>query len=174
MRIKETKLFHFSELSDEAKETAIQECSEFNVTHDWWDCTYEDAKNVKLQITSFDLDRNRHCEGDFIEYASDTAEKILAEHGKDCETFQTATNFIAESAGLLETIPEKLDDEGYDDNEYDREQAQDELDEEFLKSILEDYSIMLQKECEYLQSEEAIIETIEANEYEFTEDGQLA
>jgi len=174
MRIKETKLFQFNELSDEAKETAIQSCCEFNIDHDWWDCTYDDAKNVGLKLTSFDLDRNRHCEGQFYVDASTTAFDITKEHGKDCETFQTATNFIAESAKLLETIPEKLDDDGYDDNEYDREQAQDELDADFLKSILEDYSIMLQKECEYLQSEEAIIETIEANEYEFTEDGQLA
>jgi predicted transcriptional regulator len=32
---------------------------------------------------------------------------------------------------------------------------------------------MLQKEYEYLTSEEAIIETIEANEYEFTEKGEM-
>ena len=32
---------------------------------------------------------------------------------------------------------------------------------------------MLQKKFEYLQSEEAIKETIEANEYEFTANGKL-
>jgi len=32
---------------------------------------------------------------------------------------------------------------------------------------------MLQKEYEYETSEEAIVETIKANEYEFTEDGNL-
>jgi len=32
---------------------------------------------------------------------------------------------------------------------------------------------MLQKEYEYQMSDEAIIETIEANEYEFTENGKL-
>ena len=47
------------------------------------------------------------------------------------------------------------------------------LENEFLQSLLEDYSIMLQNESEYLQSAEAIRETIEANEYEFTEDGKL-
>jgi hypothetical protein len=31
----------------------------------------------------------------------------------------------------------------------------------------------LETEYDYLTSEEAIIETIEANEYEFTEDGEL-
>ena len=33
---------------------------------------------------------------------------------------------------------------------------------------------MLRNEYEYLTSEEAVIESIRANEYEFTEDGKLA
>jgi len=47
------------------------------------------------------------------------------------------------------------------------------IDAEFLRSLCEDYRIMLQNEYEYLTSEEAIIETIIANEYEFTEEGEL-
>jgi hypothetical protein len=47
------------------------------------------------------------------------------------------------------------------------------IDANFLRSLLEDYRIMLQKEYEYLTSEETIIETIEANEYEFTEKGEM-
>ena len=47
------------------------------------------------------------------------------------------------------------------------------LEAEFLKSILEDYSIILQKEYEYLTSREAVEETIEANDYHFTENGNL-
>ncbi len=45
--------------------------------------------------------------------------------------------------------------------------------DEFLKELLEDYRIILQKEYEYQTSEEAIIGTIEANEYEFTQDGKM-
>ena len=88
MRIKETKVYQFSELSDEAKETAIQNCCDFNVDYEWWDCMYDDAKNVLLKLESFDLDRNRHCTGSFIEYAKDTANKIISEHGDKCETYQ--------------------------------------------------------------------------------------
>ena len=44
---------------------------------------------------------------------------------------------------------------------------------EFRRSILEDYRIILQTEFEYLTSEEAIVEIIEANEYEFTADGHI-
>ena len=48
-----------------------------------------------------------------------------------------------------------------------------ELEEDFNKSLAGDYLKMLKDEYEYQSSEEAIIETIEANEYEFTADGEL-
>jgi hypothetical protein len=42
-----------------------------------------------------------------------------------------------------------------------------------LKDILYEYLEMLRQEYEYQTSEEAIIETIEANEYTFLEDGTM-
>ena len=57
--------------------------------------------------------------------------------------------------------------------EYNESDDYKELCEEFQRTICEDYLIILQMECEYLTSEEAVIETIEANEYEFTVDGDL-
>jgi len=49
--------------------------------------------------------------------------------------------------------------------------------EEWITETLRDYAKELyrdlEKEYEYLSSEKVIIETIEANEYEFTEDGKL-
>jgi hypothetical protein len=60
-------------------------------------------------------------------------------------------------------------------DKYESQEAEDDLSDmeaNFLDSLLEDYAIMLQKEYEYLQSEEAITETIVANEYEFTEEGK--
>jgi hypothetical protein len=47
------------------------------------------------------------------------------------------------------------------------------LDKEFLHNLLEDYRVMLQQEYDYLTSKDAVIETINANEYDFTEDGKL-
>ncbi len=37
----ETELFQFAELSDEARNNAIQHCREFNVNHDWFEFVYE-------------------------------------------------------------------------------------------------------------------------------------
>jgi hypothetical protein len=174
MRIKETKVYPFDELSDEGKEAAVLGLWEINVCLDWWEFTFEDAGQIGLKLTEFELDRGAYCKGEFIEGAKETATGILHNHGKDCETYKTATGFTMDSAELLVKYPVKMDDDGYDDNEYEREKEQEEVDAEFLKSVLEDYRIMLQKEYEYLTSEAAIIETIEANEYEFTEDGKLA
>jgi len=43
----------------------------------------------------------------------------------------------------------------------------------FLYNLIKDYKDLLQQEYEYQTSKKAVIETIEANEYEFTKDGKL-
>ena len=153
---KEFKIYKFSELSDEVKEKVIQNNWYVNVDHDWWDSSYYDAERVNINIKEFDVGRASYCHIEFIEYAIDTAKLIIKEHGEKCETHKTANEF-------LESI------KGMDNESEEYEYAC----EEFKRSISEDYRIILQKEYEYLTSETAIIDTIEANEYEFTEDGKL-
>lgn len=171
MRIVKTKIYHFKELSEQVQEKVIQQFADINVSYEWWDTIYEDAKTILLKLIEFDISRY-YCGGEFIEYADNTAQAIVKYHGKDCETHKTAQIFIAESARLLNLYPEKLAVLGYDNNETERKNQQEILNNEFLKDILEDYCIILQKEYEYLASKEAIIETITINEYEFTEDGK--
>lgn len=174
MKTVSINLYEFSELSEDAKEKAITNLSDINVSHDWWDCTYDDAENIGLKIKSFDLDRNRHAKGVFITSGCEVAEKIMSEHGESCETFKTAAQFLSDWANLVIKYSDgKNMDRVAEGNEYDFDNEANDLEEEFLKSLLEDYSIMLQKESEYLQSEAAIIETIEANGYTFEEDGTL-
>jgi hypothetical protein len=167
MRIKETKVYKFDELTDKAKEKAMENLYDLNVDYEWWDYMYEDAANVGLKLTSFDLDRNRHAKGEFTLSAAEVAANIIRDHGEQCETYKTAQAFLDEINSL--TMP---DDDSDEFSEWENKML--ELEDEFLKSLLEDYSIMLQKEYDYQTSEEAIVETIQANEYEFTEDGKLA
>ena len=157
MRTIRTKVYKFDELTQTAKDTVIQKLSDINVDYDWWESTYEDAKNAGLQINSFDIDRGSYCKGEFIQDADYCAEKILQEHGNTCETYKTAANYMEERSKL---------------NIDEQEDELSDLDSEFLKSICEDYRIMLSNEYDYLTSEKAIIETIQANEYEFTADGR--
>lgn len=168
-------LYTFDELSDKAKAKALDAYREINLNHDWWDGTYDDAKNIGLEIEGFELDRRRGAEGSFIEDANHCASRIIAEHGEMCETYKTAKAFLSDWAELVAKYSDGVNlDQVHEDSEYKFDQEADELQEEFLKSILEDYSIMLQKESEYLYSDEAVRETIEANEYEFTEEGKEA
>jgi len=172
MRTKTVNIYQFNELSDDAKEKALNTVREWQVDNEWWDGVYEDANNVGIKITSFDLDRNRGAQGEFIESATDTANKIVEEHGPDCETYKTSRAFLNDRDNIILLAPK--DEDGEFEDVYKVDNDLDDLEEEFLKSILEDYSLMLQKEYEYLLSDEAVTETIEANEYEFTEDGKIS
>lgn len=154
MREHKIKVYKFDELSAEAQEKALQGMRFWDVEDfEWWEFTYEDAKNVGIKITSFDLDRG-NITGEFIESAEYTIDKILMDHGPTCDTYITAHNY-----------KKALEDQKEDDA--------DDFKHEFLNAILEDYRIILQKEFEYLTSDTHLKETIEANEYEFTEDGKL-
>ena len=116
----------------------------------------------------------RHVTGEFncLGQGEQCANAILSEHGKDCETFKTAKKFLADIAKLNAEI-EAVDGDNETNCEYEVWQdKRGELESEFLKSILEDYSIMLQKEMEYQTSNEQIDEAIRANEYTFTESGK--
>jgi len=172
METRTYNVFKYKELPPEIQEKAVEKLYDINLHYEWWDCEYEDAKRVGLKLDGFDLDRNRHCTGDFIDSAEETAEMIVKEHGKDCDSRQTAVNYLADRAKLVKQYSDgKTLDIVTEDNEYDFDNDCDDLDAEFLRSILEDYSIILQQQYEYLASAEAIIETIEANDYDFTKDG---
>lgn len=151
MLTKTYQVYKFNELPEEAKEKAIERLYDINIDYEWWQYIYEDAKRIGLEITSFDLDRNRQAEGNLIEYPYKVIELIKKEHGECCDTYKFAQRWKKDLK---------------EDQNLDNEQ-------EFLDELLEEYSMMLQKEYEYLTSNEAIIETIEANDYDFTLDGKI-
>ena len=168
MRTIRTKVYKFNELSEQAKQKAIESFYYVNVDYDWWESVYEDAANVGLKIRGFDIDRGSYVKGEFTLAANEVAQNILNEHGEMCETYKTAKNFMEDWQPVFNNYMDE-NHEDYESNESE-EQLQD-IENDFLQSLCEDYRIMLQQEYEYLTTEAAIIETIEANEYEFTKDG---
>lgn len=175
-----TKVYRFEELSDEAQQKALEKLCDVNIDYEWWESVFEDAKTIGVVIKEFSLDRGSYCRGQFIESELDVAEAILKEHGKDCETYRDAYEFIWAMAESEDADYEEYrrevepgDDFVWGAEDFDPDAAcPDEL-EEFQRTIFEDYRIILQKEYDYLTSEDTIRETINANEYEFTEDGQI-
>lgn len=158
MRTVTTNVYLFTELSEEAQQKVIKKYYDINVSHDWWLDTYKDAEIIGLKLQYFGLDRNKHATGSFITNAKDCADLVIHNHGDTCETYSLAVGYLA----------------GYDNitNEEEDNETFDELNEEFLKNLLSAYADILQRECEYLQTDEAIKESIIANEYEFTENGK--
>jgi hypothetical protein len=166
MRIIETKVYKFEELQDQAKQQVLEKFCSINVDFNWWDDVYYDAEQVGIKICGFDIDR--YCRIELYDTAKEVAEKIVKNHGKVCETYKTAKQFLDD----IENINTKYG-EVTEDNEYDYEKEMDELSDDFIKDIAEDYLGVLKTDYEYRTSEEAIIEFIEANDYEFTEDGGI-
>ena len=167
-------LYKFSELSEEAKSIAIENLYSINTDNDWWYSTYEDAAQVNLKIKSFDIGRGSFVDAEFIKNAHDTANLILLNHGESCETYKTAKSFLQDYNELVAKYSDGVKTNVVtEDNEYDFDNEADDLESDFLELISEDYRIILSNEYDYLTSEEAIIETIEANEYYFTENGEL-
>jgi hypothetical protein len=157
-------VFEFDELSDSAKERAREWCRCGALDYEWWDSIYDDAKRIGLKITSFELDRERSADGEFTKNAQSCAESIIKEHGESCETRKTAEKYINERADL---VAKHADIESSNGLTYEGDQAIEDHDTQFLASLLEDYSIMLQNEYEYLLSD-----AIRCNGFTFTEEGK--
>jgi len=165
-----TKVYKFKELNETAKQKAIEKLIDINVEYNWWQFVYEDAEQIGLKITGFDIDRGNYCNGDFTLSANEVAQNIINNHGEQCKTYKTAVEFMEEWQPVFADYMDETN-ENYESKE--SEDKLMELEEDFKKSLCEDYRIILSNEYEYLTSEEAIIETIEINEYEFTADGKL-
>lgn len=164
MKTIKINLYQYDELSDKAKQKAIENLHDINVDYDWWEFVYDDAENIGLKITGFDTGRNNSIE---IAYgtrndAASVIDKILKEHGEACDSHKTA---LEHKKHLHKNV-------GLEDEEL-YEEIQEDIERDFLQAIGEDFLILLKNQYEYLLSDESIIETIKCNEYDFTDDGKL-
>lgn len=141
---KEITVYKYNELPDESKRKALEKHWGINVDFNWWEGIEEELQYIGLKMDSFGLDRDNHCNLQFVESSYEVANRIIADHGKETDTHKAAKTF-------------------FDDDD----------EEEFKRSLEEEYRILLQSEYEYLVSREAIEETFEANEYEFDEHGDI-
>ena len=156
------KVYKFEELSDEAKEKAIDNNRGINTEFpDWWEFVYEDAANEGVKILSFDIYRG-DIEVQLMKDVEFDREQALKEISESKEEFGTL---------MLEYL---------DADEYEREDIIEdyltEYEEEKTKEAEEEareyWLDRLIKEEEWLTSDECIAETLIANEYEFYENGE--
>ena len=202
MRTAETKVYTYDELTETAKDTAVSVLSDVNVDNVWYDrdgyAALETLKNAGIGAdwrgVSFDLERGAYLYYSPFRHERDGIKSMhaglwvedqikLAKTLEDAKvvphalveavergdvSFGIETNHYGGGAGA-NSLSVNADGDAYD--------LWDSLDHDaitdWLRGILEDLRIELRKDYEYLTSREAIEETIRANDYEFTEDGQL-
>lgn len=159
-------LYKFSELSEDAKKKAIEKHCDINVEHEWWDCIQWDAKKViGVEISGFDIYR-KSIDIKFIENADVVAKNIMENFGIDTDIYRRANDYLIE----YNKLKEKQTFDEYGESEQDDDI--DDMEKEFLHVLGEEYLSMLEKDYDWLTSDEAIAETIEINEYDFLENGK--
>lgn len=174
MRTIEVKLYQFEELSTEAKEKAIEKNRTTNVERDWWDCTYESMKEAGVKINSFDI---YHRDVNItIEDSYETALRIIENFGKAMEVVTLSKQFIKDWDALVKRLGEGNEKDGYSVKEENWSEFDEEIEpmeEEYRRDLSDEIHTWLSEEYYYLQSDESIAETLIANEYEFTKQGEI-
>lgn len=161
MRTITQNIYQFSELSPKVQEKVLTDNDDILITQDWWvDAITEDARNTaKLNITGFEIYRN--IEAEFTTNAKSSALSVISEHGETCTTYSIAKNFLSELAAL----------ELQEDTALTEIRLQ-ELEDDYIEALSKEYLNILEREYEDLQSDDAIIEHFDSNNWEFYEDGR--
>lgn len=180
----------YDELTEEAKESAIDSMSDINVDHEWWDDTIEDIRHewvekygidFKPEGVYFDLyppRRVMYFGRDSIWV--DNQRRLLAaispsialEMALEQSEMGHILYFHTAPTGRINGETHLIVDDY--DNAEDRIAPlalTDELVDDWFKDICGDFRRRLESEWEYLTSREAVEETIIANEYEFDVEG---
>ena len=173
MRKVEITLYSFDELSDEAKKNVLRENIEINVKDcEWVRDVKEEAQSLGFKIDSFDI--ASFCKISPFQHAVDIAIEIIDNHGESCETYKTAKGFLDKWDKLVSKYSDQKNKKVVAEDKieaFDFEAIN--LEVEFFKKLADDYKDILNNQYHYLISDEAIIETIQSNEYEFTEKGKI-
>lgn len=186
-------IYTFDELPEEIQEKAIDKLRDINVDHEWWEYIYDDAKEIgklmgikitNIYFSGFSSQGDGACfEGEyFYNKGGVKALKDYAPQDKELHRIVKELQKIERPAFYHLYAYVKHRGHYYHEMETDIEVRNDYRDvsddeENGIKETLRDFMRWiyrtLKKEFEYLTGEEAIRETIIANEYEFDENGNL-
>jgi hypothetical protein len=163
MKTIEIKVYKFEELNKQTKEKVIENYRHINVEDfQWYDWIKDDFNRLGLEIQEFDLGR-RNFVKIYIENFEDTSNYIIEEFGDSVLIKQTAKNYLKELKEIVSNFKE--------DEDIDREFET--LDENYQHEFEADILSYLRSNYEQDISDEAVIDTIEARDYDFTTNGKI-
>ena len=183
MREITVKVYAFAELSNDAQERALNAFRYINVEYNWWEGSFDDIRAagglIGLDIGDIHFDTDLYCIFDaHYRYVRGAVKAIQAEFPRTTDLHDVARklqdlqkrHFYSLSCAVKE---------GQSMNYYQCFRFGEDYECD-LGDIIDDFAhwarILLRDEYEWLTSDEAVkemIEAIEANGYEFTEDGKL-
>ena len=163
MKTIEIKVYKFEELDKQTREKVIDNYRFINVEDTfWYDFIKDDFNRLGLEIQEFDIGRRNYAKI-YIDNFEDTSKNIIEEFGDSVLIKQTAKNYINEY--------EKIQANFKEDEDIEREVEL--LDEQYEKEYSEDILSYLRSNYDWETSDEAIYQTIEANDYDFTTEGKI-
>jgi hypothetical protein len=195
MRIKETNLYQFNELSEAAKAHAIDWWISSGIDGDWHECTLQDTidaleligfSDINILFSGFSSQGDGACFTGSYEYQKGAVKSVKKEFPKWealhrlAEQMQLVSSryfyrlcFMLEHNGRYQhensvTVNYVERSDGYGiNNEYD---LFDEL-QGIVREFMQEIYFMLEKEYRHCTSKEQASENIVINEYEFNENG---
>lgn len=182
MRTKLIRLFKIDELSPEVREEVVNKHRDMNVHDEWWDfilegfCErlHEDGINLSAKDISFDFGRYRKIAIEKAEVHDRRAKLLFKVLDKKLKA-KILNRALDDEVPYIYLIIKKnaVETAEYDEDKLSEDEVEeiegavncylDEKTKELLKKLEEHY--------DYLISDEAIIETMRSNEWEFTEGG---
>jgi len=163
MKTIEINVYKFEELDKQTKEKVIDNNRYINVEDTfWYDWIQDDFNRLGLEIENFDISRGGYV-NIYISNLEDTSKNIIKEFGDSVHIKQTAKSYIDEYNKIQANFK----------NDEDIEREVEILDDQYIKRYSDNILSYLRDEYDYQISDEAIIETIEANDYNFTWNGEI-
>jgi hypothetical protein len=156
----EVTLYKFDELSDKAKEFAVQD--NIHILTDfgsyWYETLIQELKDVGISAGSFDLNR-REIEVDFYEDMNDVCANVVKDF-KGSEIAEMCASYLTSVEAQLAF------DETDDDMLQDMEMA-------FIYDLKFEILNMFQREYDYLTDADVIADYLLTNEYDFDINGKI-
>jgi hypothetical protein len=188
------KVYSFSELSESAKQKALEQFYDINTSYEWHDDITDMAKEVgrllgieieNVWFSGFSSQGDGACFEGRYSYQKGGVQAVK-EYREDKELHQIAERLQSVQKRHFYQLSANVEHRGhyyhemctdidvYKDGNYMYSESEQEAEEE-IKDILRDFMrwiySRLEKEYDYRTSEEAIIESIEANNYQFLASG---
>ena len=181
MREMNVTVYSFDELSEAAQERALNAFRYIEVEHDWYEYPYDTirtaGKIIGLDIDRIYFDTDLYCIFNAsYEYVRGAAKAVHSEFPSATDLHDVARKLQALQKRHFYSLSCNVSSQRVS-NSYRCFRFGEDYECEDLGGIINDFAhwarILLRDAYEYLTSDEAVKEAIEANEYEFTENGKL-